>query len=79
MSLRSGEALGLHFAGRFLEANFAVSSSMVGERLGQVLNGRRPQNITPPTTPDSPSPLVQVRPWITGPPTTAPHRSGSHR
>jgi endonuclease G, mitochondrial len=62
MSLRSGEALGLHFAGRFLEANFAVSSSMVGERLGQVLNGRRPQKITPPTTPDSPSHLVQVRP-----------------
>ena len=62
MSLRSGEAVGLHFAGRFLQANFAVSCSMVGERLDQVLNGRRPQNITPPTTPDSTSRLVQVRP-----------------
>ena len=60
MSLRSGEALGLHFAGRFLQANFAVSSSMVAERLDQVLNGRRPQNITPPTTPDSPGRLDQV-------------------
>lgn len=32
LSLVSGDAVGLHFAGRFLEANFAVSSSIVGQR-----------------------------------------------
>ncbi|HUR79436.1 MAG TPA: DNA/RNA non-specific endonuclease, partial [Thermoanaerobaculia bacterium] len=38
LSLHSGEAVGLHFAGRFLEANFAVPSSVVAQRLEQVSN-----------------------------------------
>ena len=40
VSLDTGEAVGLHFAGRFLEANFAVPSAVVGERLDQVVNHR---------------------------------------
>jgi endonuclease G, mitochondrial len=33
LDLESGEALGLHFAGRFLEANFAVPAGIVADRL----------------------------------------------
>lgn len=33
LDLESGEALGLHFAGRFLEANFAVPAALVADRL----------------------------------------------
>jgi endonuclease G len=44
IDLRSGQALGLHFAGRFLEANFAVPADVVAERLKAVMEGRaRPQ------------------------------------
>ena len=39
LDLASGQALGIHFAGRFLEANFAVPASVVAERLNAVLNG----------------------------------------
>lgn len=46
LDLRSGEALGLHFAGIFLEANFAVPASLVADRLrrlGRIGSGvRRP-------------------------------------
>ena len=45
LSLQSGEAVGLHFAGRFLLANFAVASRVVAERLDQLSRGgirRRP-------------------------------------
>jgi endonuclease G len=33
LDLASGEALGIHFAGRFLEANFAVPSRLIEERV----------------------------------------------
>ncbi|WP_420146722.1 DNA/RNA non-specific endonuclease [Spirosoma sp.] len=33
LDLKSGKALGIHFAGRFLESNFAVSASLISERL----------------------------------------------
>src|SRR6185503_12101908 len=56
LSLDSGEAVGLHFSGRFLEANFAVPASVVARRLNEV--GRKgsgvsvsvpsPQTTTPP-------------------------------
>ena len=36
LSLATGDAVGLHFAGRFLEANFAVSSGVVAQRLDDV-------------------------------------------
>jgi endonuclease G, mitochondrial len=41
LSLDTGDAVGLHFAGRFLEANFAVPSTVVQQRLESVLSGRR--------------------------------------
>lgn len=40
LSLATGEAVGLHYAGRFLEANFAVSGNVVARRLDQVRSGR---------------------------------------
>jgi endonuclease G, mitochondrial len=36
LSLNSGEAVGLHFSGTFLEANFAVPASVVADRLDEV-------------------------------------------
>lgn len=36
LSLTSGEAVGLHFSGTFLEANFAVPASVVASRLDEV-------------------------------------------
>ena len=36
LDLESGEAVGLHFAGRFLVANFAVPAAVVQQRLEQV-------------------------------------------
>lgn len=44
LDLRSGEALGLHFAGIFLEANFAVPAALVADRLrrlGRIDSGVR--------------------------------------
>ncbi len=40
LSLDSGKAVGLHFAGRFLEANFAVASEVVAQRLDDLRSGR---------------------------------------
>jgi endonuclease G, mitochondrial len=55
VSLETGEAVGLHFAGRFLRSNFAVPSTIVGERLDKVLNGRmRPGSVRQPV-PDHPT------------------------
>ena len=39
LDLATGEALGIHFAGRFLEANFAVPASAIAERLTTALRG----------------------------------------
>lgn len=39
IDLESGEALGLHFAGRFLEANFAVPAALVADRLRGIGRG----------------------------------------
>ena len=39
LDLATGQAVGLHFAGRFLEANYAVPASVVNARLEQVLRG----------------------------------------
>jgi endonuclease G len=49
LSLATGDAVGLHFAGRFLEANFAVSSRVVAQRLDNLQSGhamrRRPSRL----------------------------------
>jgi endonuclease G len=39
LDLESGEAVGLHFAGKFLVANFAVPAVIVKERLDQITSG----------------------------------------
>lgn len=39
LSLSSGDAVALHYGGRFLESNFAVPAAVVGRRLTQVLSG----------------------------------------
>jgi endonuclease G len=40
LDLATGEAVGLHFAGRFLETNFAVPASVVADRLERVRRGK---------------------------------------
>jgi DNA/RNA endonuclease G (NUC1)/V8-like Glu-specific endopeptidase len=47
-SLGSGKAVGLHFAGRFLEANYAVPAPIVAEKLDQVTRGESPRRAAPP-------------------------------
>ena len=50
VDLATGEAVGLHFAGRFLETNYAVPAALVAARLEQL---RRPK---PPGRPPGPLP-----------------------
>ena len=68
VDLATGEAIGLHFAGRFLEANYAVPATVVAARLDRLR--RRPGS------PAAPSPVRPPRPQPpppdTGTPTTAP-------
>ena len=40
LSLSSGDAVGLHFAGRFMQSNFAVPSRIVARRLDDLRSGR---------------------------------------
>jgi endonuclease G len=50
LDLATGQAVGLHFAGRFLEANYAVPAAVVAARLEQVRHpkpGRPPHGATP--------------------------------
>jgi V8-like Glu-specific endopeptidase len=61
ISLKNGQAVGLHFSGLFLESNFAVPSLKVRELLGKAkraeLPGMRPIEIqTPPAKGDTASP-----------------------
>ena len=61
LSLDSGEALGLHFAGRFLEANFAVPAELVADRLSRIGSSEgRPVSIT--SKPDIAATLQQPSP-----------------
>jgi endonuclease G len=63
LSLRTGEAVGLHFAGRFLVSNFAVPSTVVADRLERVLSGRTRPGPVQPSVPDRPAPTIpQVAP-----------------
>jgi endonuclease G len=52
LDLETGEALGLHFSGRFLDANFAVPARTVAERLRGVREGVPRSSVpTPAATP----------------------------
>ncbi|MGX1159802.1 endonuclease G [Arthrobacter sp. SLBN-100] len=55
LSLSTGKAVGLHFAGRFLQGNFAVPGTVVAERLDKVLSGRRLPVRVDQQVPDSPA------------------------
>jgi endonuclease G len=57
ISLASGEAVALHFAGRFLEANFAVASDTVAEHLHRVERGAPRLKPEPKARPDSTAPV----------------------
>ena len=57
LDLATGQAVGLHFAGRFLETNYAVPAEVVAARLEQVL---RPRPNRPPGRP--PHPSLPVKP-----------------
>jgi endonuclease G len=59
LSLSSGDAVGLHYGGRFLESNFAVSAAVVDRRLKQVLSG---------TPIAAPAPNIAAPEGITGKP-----------
>jgi endonuclease G len=52
LGLKSGEAVGLHFSGQFLKANFAVPANLVANRLSQI----KGQDTKPTTTSITPSP-----------------------
>jgi endonuclease G, mitochondrial len=65
LSLDSGEAVGLHFSGRFLEANFAVPASVVASRLSAV--GRRGSGVA--VSVPSVQPAREQSPQITQQPT----------
>lgn len=59
LDLATGQAVGLHFAGRFLEANYAVPAAVVAARLEQALRprpGRPPLGAKPgkPVKPTAP-------------------------
>jgi len=43
LDLESGKAVGLHFAGRFLETNYAVPAPIIAERLDQITRGESPR------------------------------------
>ena len=58
LSLETGEAVGLHFAGRFLRTNFAVPGTVVGERLEKVLSGRTRPGPVHQSIPDHPEPTT---------------------
>src|SRR5262245_11517298 len=53
LDLETGEAVGLHFAGRFLETNFAVPAAIVRERLDRIRRGK-PGKPPKPGRPDRP-------------------------
>jgi endonuclease G len=57
LSLRTGEAVGIHFAGTFLTTNLAVPGAVIAERLDAVTRGivRRPVPVPPaPSKADAP-------------------------
>jgi endonuclease G len=58
LDLATGQAVGLHFAGRFLEANFAVPASRVGDRVEAIVRQRHPSAHRP-TSPANPLPPAE--------------------
>ena len=72
IDLSSGAAVGLHFAGRFLEANFAVPAPIVAERVDRVLSRRPRSGGTIAVSPGAEPPAVRApRPPTRSGPTPA--------
>jgi endonuclease G, mitochondrial len=69
LHLDSGEALGLHFAGRFLEANYAVPAPLVKDRLDRL--GRREGRPSP--APPQPEDAAGTQPAPVQTPTPTSH------
>lgn len=60
LDLATGEALGIHFAGRFLEANFAVPARVLADRLDAVLSGEpRHLSVSVPAGTSAPQPQLR--------------------
>lgn len=59
LDLATGQAVGLHFAGRFLEANFAVPAHVVAARLDAVKRGTAARPRPPGHHPAVPPPAVR--------------------
>jgi endonuclease G len=49
LDISTGQALGVHFAGAFLESNYAVPASTIADRLQGALNGQPRRRIDAPT------------------------------
>lgn len=64
VGLKSGHALGLHFAGRFLEANFAVPAHTIAERLHNTLGGGERRRTILPADQRVPQLRVQSPPQV---------------
>lgn len=60
LSLRSGEAVGLHFSGQFLKANYAVPATLVASRLDQIKGRARGKVTTDPPPVSRPATRVAV-------------------
>lgn len=59
LDLENGQALGIHFAGRFLEANFAVRADVIAERLHAALSGNARRRSVFPAGPEPSNVQVQ--------------------
>ena len=64
VNLRTGRAVGLHFSGVFLEANFAVPASRIADLLQQVRRGEAPGRV-PAVVTTSPAGAAPVTPVTT--------------
>lgn len=63
LDLATGDAVGLHFAGRFLESNFAVPASVVADRLERIAQ-LRPPAAGVPMRPPAPVPIQPQVPSV---------------
>src|SRR6185503_4931810 len=67
VNLRTGEGVGLHFSGLFLQANFAVPAPRVRDLLRRVQQGELPGAATLQTSGVSPVPAVPGLPQAVSP------------
>ncbi len=67
IDLASGAAVGIHFAGRFLEANYAVPANVIEERLRAVISGKPARAHAQSTSPAAAQPGRQDSTTITVP------------